>query len=104
MKEISDRVRPGERVLCAVSGGADSMYLLARMLELAGEGGFQVLCAHYNHRLRGAESERDEAFVRAWCGEHAVPVFVGAYGGSRDRKSTRLNSSHPTTSRMPSSA
>ena len=83
MKEISDRVRPGERVLCAVSGGADSMYLLARMLELAGEGGFQVLCAHYNHRLRGAESERDEAFVRAWCGEHAVPVFVGAYGGSR---------------------
>ena len=55
-----DRIAPGERVLCAVSGGADSMYLLCRMRELGDANGFSVACAHYNHRLRGAESDRDE--------------------------------------------
>lgn len=65
-------------MLCAVSGGADSMYLLCRMLELGRERGFSVACAHYNHRLRGAESDRDEQFVRAFCAERAVPCYVGS--------------------------
>lgn len=73
-----DRIAPGERVLCAVSGGADSMYLLCRMLELGGERGFAVACAHYNHRLRGAESDRDERFVRAFCAKRGVPCHVGS--------------------------
>lgn len=65
-------------MLCAVSGGADSMYLLCRMLELGRERGFSVACAHYNHWLRGAESDRDEQFVRAFCAERAVPCYVGS--------------------------
>ena len=73
-----DRIAPGERVLCAVSGGADSMYLLCRMLELGDANGFSVVCAHYNHRLRGAESDRDERFVRAFCEAHGVPCHVGS--------------------------
>ena len=39
MKMNIDPIRPGDRVLCAVSGGADSMYLLCRMLELAPQRG-----------------------------------------------------------------
>lgn len=73
-----DRIAAGDRVLCAVSGGADSMYLLCRMLELGRAHGFTVACAHYNHRLRGTESDRDEQFVRAFCAEHAVPCHVGS--------------------------
>lgn len=73
-----DRIAAGDRVLCAVSGGADSMYLLCRMLELGREHGFAVVCAHYNHRLRGAESDRDEQFVRAFCAAHTVPCHVGS--------------------------
>ena len=73
-----DCIAAGDRVLCAVSGGADSMYLLCRMLELGRERGFSVACAHYNHRLRGAESDRDEQFVRAFCAERAVPCYVGS--------------------------
>lgn len=72
-----DRIAAGDRVLCAVSGGADSMYLLCRMLELGRARGFAVACAHYNHRLRGAESDRDEQFVRAFCAAHTVPCHVG---------------------------
>ena len=71
-----DLIPPGSRVLCALSGGADSMYLLCRLLEGAQAGGYGVCCAHYNHHLRDTAG-RDEAFVRAWCGEHGVPLVTG---------------------------
>ena len=72
-----DVITPGARVLCAVSGGVDSMYLLHRMTELAAQRGFTVGCAHFNHALRGAESDRDEAFVRAQCQRLNVPFYAG---------------------------
>ena len=58
-------------ILCAVSGGADSMYLLARLLEL----GYRAAAAHYNHGLRGAEADRDERFVREFCAGRGVAFF-----------------------------
>ena len=72
-----DAIAHGARVLCAVSGGVDSMYLLYRMAELAAQRGFVVGCAHFNHGLRGAESDRDEAFVRAQCEKLGVPFYAG---------------------------
>ena len=45
-----DAITPGARVLCAVSGGVDSMYLLHRMTELAAQRGFTVGCAHFKDR------------------------------------------------------
>lgn len=83
MKTIIDRIAPGDRVLCAVSGGADSMVLLVRMLEEAETRGFTVLCAHYHHGQRGAEADRDARFVRDWCEKNGVPCFVGCYCGER---------------------
>lgn len=62
----------GATVLCALSGGADSMYLLSRLLE----GGCAVKCAHYHHRLRET-ADRDEQFVRDWCRKQGVPIIVG---------------------------
>ncbi|MHC4789505.1 MAG: ATP-binding protein, partial [Planctomycetota bacterium] len=49
-------LRPGEAVLVAVSGGADSVALLAVLRELAAESGraYQLTAAHLNHRLRDA--------------------------------------------------
>lgn len=64
----------GSRVLCAVSGGADSVCLLSLLRERAD---LTVLCAHYNHRLRGAESDRDEVFVRDLCARWGVPCHAG---------------------------
>ena len=72
-----DAIAPGAHVLCAVSGGVDSMYLLYRMAELAAQRGFVVGCAHFNHGLRGAESDRDEAFVRVQCKKLGVPFYAG---------------------------
>lgn len=73
-----DMLPRGGRVLCALSGGADSMCLAHLLLALAEEGGFAVAAAHYNHRLRGEESDRDETFVRTWCAEHGIPLLVGS--------------------------
>ena len=64
----------GARVLCAVSGGADSMCLLALLREL---GRFEVAAAHLEHGIRGEESLRDCAFVEEYCRREGVPCFVG---------------------------
>jgi len=66
-------LRPGERVLVALSGGADSVSLLLVLQKL----GYEVRAFHLNHCLRGAESDRDEAFCRALCAERGVPLNVG---------------------------
>lgn len=67
-----DLIPAGSKVLCALSGGADSMYLLARLTEL----GYDVRAAHYNHQLRPT-AERDEQFVRDWCAHRGIPISVG---------------------------
>ncbi|HCI22097.1 MAG TPA: tRNA lysidine(34) synthetase TilS, partial [Clostridiales bacterium] len=64
----------GCTVLCAVSGGADSVCLLDLVRRL---GDVTVLCAHFDHGIRGAESARDAAFVEALCKEWGVPFFLG---------------------------
>ncbi len=76
--EKYDMAPPDETVLCAVSGGADSMCLLHFMCALGNQRGFSVAAAHYNHRLRGAESERDAAFVAGWCRERGIPCLTGS--------------------------
>jgi tRNA(Ile)-lysidine synthase len=54
---------PPDNLVVAVSGGPDSVALLHALRELAG--GRRLVVAHLNHRLRGAESDADEAFVRS---------------------------------------
>ena len=70
-------VCPGEQVTCAVSGGADSMALLFALYLLKEKLQISLSAAHYNHGLRGEESDRDEAFVRSFCDRFEIPVFCG---------------------------
>jgi tRNA(Ile)-lysidine synthase len=58
-----DLLRAGDRVGVAVSGGADSVALLRILLELRAELGIVLSVIHLNHKLRGADSDADEAFV-----------------------------------------
>lgn len=71
VRSAFDELMPcNERVLAAVSGGADSLALLWLLRNF----GREVVVAHINHGLRGEESQADEAFVIALCEELKVPV------------------------------
>lgn len=67
----------GEKVLCAVSGGLDSMCLLFLLDAWCRERGGQLAAAHFNHRLRGGAADRDEEFVRRTCEQWGIPLTVG---------------------------
>ncbi|MBR4439485.1 MAG: tRNA lysidine(34) synthetase TilS [Clostridia bacterium] len=60
-------IESGDRVLLALSGGADSVAMAHILMTLSGEMGFSVCAAHLNHCLRGEESDYDELFVRNFC-------------------------------------
>ncbi len=69
---------PGDKIVCAVSGGADSMALLWALYLLKEEWALDLSAAHFNHHLRGAESNRDEQFVREFCEGYGIPLYAGS--------------------------
>ena len=58
-------VTPGGRVVVAVSGGADSVGLLAILAEVQRRLDVELIAAHVHHGLRGAEADADEACAAA---------------------------------------
>ncbi len=67
----------GGLVLAAVSGGADSVCLLHALDMLKDELGFKLAALHFNHCLRGAESDGDETFVAEICEKLGVELHLG---------------------------
>src|SRR5258706_4200212 len=72
-KESLKALRSSATVVAGVSGGMDSMALL-ELLHCAGK---KVVVAHFNHQLRGAESDGDEAFVRDQAEKRGLEFRVG---------------------------
>lgn len=69
---------PGDTVICAVSGGADSVAMLFALYLLREKMGITLEAAHFNHNLRGEESLRDETFVRELCARYEIPLHVAS--------------------------
>ena len=69
-------LRAGDRVGVAVSGGIDSVALLRLLLELRDELGIVLSIVHFNHKLRGADSDADEAFVSELARAHDLEFQV----------------------------
>ncbi len=71
-------LRPGERVLVAVSGGPDSSALLHILATLRERLGVQLVAAYFDHRLRGPEASADERRVtRALAAKVGVELVEG---------------------------
>ena len=84
-----DLLQPGDRVLCALSGGADSMCLTHLLAARASELGIMVAAAHFSHGLRpesaGAERELcqrlcDRLGLELFCGEGDTPAYAREQG------------------------
>ena len=71
-------ISPGDRVLCAVSGGADSMCLLHYLSVNAKKLDITVCAASFDHMLRGEASASDCRFVSEWCENHSIECLTGS--------------------------
>ena len=71
-------VSPGDHIICAVSGGSDSMALLWAMYLLKDEWQFQLSAVHFNHHLLPVEPDESEQFVRDFCKDYGIPLYVGS--------------------------
>ena len=102
---------PGSHVLCAVSGGADSVCLLHALYHLRPSLNFSLSAAHYDHGLRGEDSTQDarfvEQFVSLCCGEQRLPDGrvlppVKLYQGKGDvgKEATRTGAGIEETARI----
>jgi tRNA(Ile)-lysidine synthase len=63
------------KILIAVSGGADSISLVLSLLALKDQYKIKIGIAHINHLLREKESLRDEAFVEKFASKLNLPFF-----------------------------
>ncbi len=70
-------LRAGERVAVAVSGGADSVALLLLLIDLRKQLGVVLSVAHFNHKLRGKDSDKDERFVAKLAAKYGLVFHSG---------------------------
>ncbi len=87
-------LRAGDRVAVAVSGGADSVALLRILLELRSELGIVLTVAHFNHQLRGDDSDADEHFVAELARQHDLPFFAGRASVREHAAANKLSIEH----------
>ncbi len=71
----------------AVSGGIDSCVLLDILYQLRKEFLFNLKISHFNHNTRGSENIKDEKFVDDLAKKYKLPIRIGRYNGSAQKKS-----------------
>jgi tRNA(Ile)-lysidine synthase len=78
---------PKDKLLLAVSGGADSVVLC----ELCYQAGYDFAIAHCNFQLRGEESDRNEKFVKDLAAKYKVEVFVKQFDTEKYAEEKKLS-------------
>ena len=74
--EENGLLEKGDKVIVALSGGADSVSLLHALISVKEIYNLSIYAAHFNHMIRDAEAERDEQFCIELCGRLRVPLYI----------------------------
>jgi len=85
-----DLFAPGHHLLVAVSGGPDSVALLSVLSQMAPDWHLKITAVHFNYRLRGRESDGDEAFVSALCRQRQIPLMIRRPTLSKGKRQSSL--------------
>ena len=81
VKETVEReklIEKNDRILVALSGGADSLCLLDILIRLKDEYNLTLYAAHLDHMIRGADALRDALYCYDFCKKNDVPFFLKA--------------------------
>ncbi len=84
-------IKPKDKVLVALSGGPDSVFLLYALLALRDELKISIIAGHLNHCLRGRESDRDEKFVKLIAKQEGIKLYSARSDVARYAKSHKLS-------------
>lgn len=84
-------IEAGEKIVAAVSGGVDSMVLLDCLDRLRSRLSITLAVAHFNHQLRGEESDDDEQFVRKAADERGLECHVDRGNAAEAAESHKLS-------------
>ena len=87
-KTIQDHhmLEKGDFIVIGVSGGADSVALLAALCAFQKEYVFDIEVIHIHHGLRGEEADKDALFVKQLCQKWNVPCTVFAFDITKEAK------------------
>jgi len=85
---IKDNIAKSQEVVLAFSGGPDSVYLLYKLLEL---NHCKVIVAHFNHQLRGKDSDLDEKFSKNIAKKHNLLFETDSFDIKKYAKKNSLN-------------
>lgn len=88
---ISRMIVPGEKILVAVSGGADSVCLLYLLKEMQEQIPFDLSIAHMDHMARGEESVEDAHFVRELGGGLGFETFIEKVDVGKEKETLKTS-------------
>src|SRR5664280_2250341 len=80
-------IRPGDKILLAVSGGVDSMVMAHLFHDLQ----YNIGIAHCNFSLRGSESDKDEEMVRKYASDNNIPFHTTRFETKSFAKKNKLS-------------
>ncbi|TES91421.1 MAG: tRNA lysidine(34) synthetase TilS [Candidatus Cloacimonadota bacterium] len=89
--EKNGLIEEGEKILVAVSGGPDSIFLLYLLNLYKSELKIELVCCHINHNLREEASEKDERFVKDFSQKMDIPLIAKSVNVSSYKKDKHLS-------------
>lgn len=88
---LNNMVGDTDCIIAGVSGGADSICLLCMLLDIYRDHDVTIVAVHIHHGIRGAEADRDQAFVENICNQEKIQLYKYKYNIPEYAKSLGLS-------------